>query len=137
MFMHGLSLYFCFVGKHVLHSNTTQTPYRKIAQLIISSAAILPSLAPNIAKLVLSKTRERLSLFISEDPSFVPFKIGIEHYVTLICRVIKSREFEDVEYYKFISKRWKPQYLGYSGNGEMEAAKARTLEKETFFTTWK
>ncbi|XP_023753083.1 pentatricopeptide repeat-containing protein At2g28050 [Lactuca sativa] len=94
--------------------STSQVAYLKIAEVIISSAtqistatkttaAILSTLTPNIVRLVLSnrriKTGRCLSFFniISENQSLIPFKIETEHYLTLICRTIKSFKFEDAE----------------------------------------
>jgi len=94
--------------------STTQTAYLKIAEVIISpttqistttktTAAILSTLTPTIVNLVLSnrriKTGRCFSFFniISENQSLVPFKIQIEHYLTLISRAIKSFKFEDAE----------------------------------------
>ncbi|KAL4576977.1 hypothetical protein LXL04_013078 [Taraxacum kok-saghyz] len=94
--------------------STNQTTYRKIADVIISSAtqtstatktaaAILATLTPTIFQSVLSNRRIRtgrcLSFFniISENQFSIPFKIETEHYLTLICRTIKSFKFEDTE----------------------------------------
>ncbi|KAI7743374.1 hypothetical protein M8C21_003557 [Ambrosia artemisiifolia] len=91
------------IKKIINHPITTLTHHRKITDVIISATqtttTIFSTLTPNTVNLILTdpniNTHKTLSLFniILKNQSLLPFKIHIEHYATVICRLIQSRSF--------------------------------------------